>query len=619
MRIYADPEVRISYDGDVPHMEAPIAASASDPNTLYAASEVLFPGRSPFVSAAQIYTSRDGGVRWSVVPLAAEARNGGWDNALAAARDGVAYFITHDFANGLVAYRTDDSGVTWTSSPIPSQAGWDREYAVVDNTTGRYSGRLYVEGEGFLTPPTRPKGGWSATNDPRLHNVDGVKVVSSSDGGRTFSKPVMACHRDGWAAGAHPFPVVLSDGTLVVTCSFYPIGKAHVTWSVEDFGVAVSTDGGRSFSGYRSVGHPMNRETALDATKQTMAGDFLKDAYMPPLAVAPQGGMYAGRLYIAWSTFDTPDREVIYVAHSDDLGVHWSAPRAVDATVSTVNGKIREAVPMLAVNKDGIVGISWYDARNAVGASGYDIYFSASTDGGDTFLTPVRVTSKTSHPQYGGRSADPYASDPYWRMSFLPADWAATITFLSPYNLRYIGGDYATMAADAAGRFHPMWPDARDGTWQLYTSTIHVLDENTVRSANVATPCDLSKSVHVVLGVPQWDPKDLEVRVSVQLQNLTGQTILKPLAVDINSGKSAVGDIHPDLARAYPPALVFDEKTGTFARAATVVYPISVDRPLFPNGVTVPMTWRFSVKQPEQVDFQPSFRIRSAAASCPPS
>src|SRR5882724_11041707 len=98
--VIADPDVRISYDGDVAHMEAYIAASATDPNFLLAGGEVIVPGRGLQASEARLYYSPDDGARWTPVLLPNEII-GGWDNAVAAGIEGKMYFLTSNLQNGL--------------------------------------------------------------------------------------------------------------------------------------------------------------------------------------------------------------------------------------------------------------------------------------------------------------------------------------------------------------------------------------------------------------------------------------------------------------------------------------------------------------------------------------
>ena len=107
----------------------------------------------------------------------------------------------------------------------------------------------------------------------------------------------------------------------------------------------------------------------------------------------------------------------------------------------------------MAVNKDGIVGVVWYDGRNDPSPIKgsfrcQDIYFTASLDGGETFLPEVKVSTKRSCP-------------------------------VSPQNvqtaLRFpAGGEYIGMSATPDGSFRILWSDNRAGTYQLRFATTKV-------------------------------------------------------------------------------------------------------------------------------------------------
>src|SRR5271154_3003688 len=53
--IFVDPDVRVSYDGDVVHMEAYATASATNADLLVAGGELIVPGRRLYASEARIY------------------------------------------------------------------------------------------------------------------------------------------------------------------------------------------------------------------------------------------------------------------------------------------------------------------------------------------------------------------------------------------------------------------------------------------------------------------------------------------------------------------------------------------------------------------------------------
>jgi hypothetical protein len=136
-KIFVDPDVRVSYDGDVVHMETYVSASATDPDLLIAGGEVMVPGRRLNASEARIYRSTDGGARWSPTLLPDEV-NGGWD--IVSSLGANAYFITNNFDKGLTVYRTNDGGLTWNPTILSNAIGWDRPQAAVDVTESPYRG-----------------------------------------------------------------------------------------------------------------------------------------------------------------------------------------------------------------------------------------------------------------------------------------------------------------------------------------------------------------------------------------------------------------------------------------------------------------------------------------------
>lgn len=104
----------------------------------------------------------------------------------------------------------------------------------------------------------------------------------------------------------------------------------------------------------------------------------------------------------------------------------------------------------LTVNHRGVLGVAWTDARHAYeGDDCYDIYFTASLDGGESFLSERRITEATSCPKVEENGA-------IGRI-FAPS-----------------GGDYIGMIAESDGRFRLMWSDARNGPFELWTALVDV-------------------------------------------------------------------------------------------------------------------------------------------------
>jgi hypothetical protein len=120
----------------------------------------------------------------------------------------------------------------------------------------------------------------------------------------------------------------------------------------------------------------------------------------PSLAVDTASAKFRGRFYLSvnggnefsvYNSADGTDKARgdyrAQFVRSDDQGRTWTAPRLV-----APDGPARsyQYEPSLAVNAAGVVGVAWFDTRLNPGVTGYDLYFAASVDRGDTFAAPVR-------------------------------------------------------------------------------------------------------------------------------------------------------------------------------------------------------------------------------------
>jgi hypothetical protein len=211
-------------------------------------------------------------------------------------------------------------------------------------------------------------------------------------------------------------PAVLSDGALVVPFNSL-LPKSSPTW------VATSTDGSRTFSVPLLVTDVCGRSFSQ-------------------LSVDASPGPYRDRLYFVCS-----DSAHIYLLHSSDRGETWSDPLVVNRGPGPVHN------PVIAVNRRGVVAISWYDAREDPRSYRdsfrcQHVFFAASLDGGSTVLPDVKVSSAENCPD-------------------TPANGEAGARWKA-------GGDYHGLAAAADGRFHLVWADSRESIYQLRTAHIEI-------------------------------------------------------------------------------------------------------------------------------------------------
>jgi hypothetical protein len=184
-------------------------------------------------------------------------------------------------------------------------------------------------------------------------------------------------------------------------------------------------------------------------------------------------------------------------------------------------------LPAIAVNDSGAVGVMWLDTRASTANDVYDVFYSTSLDGGKTFLPAVRVSSETSRPA-GPGNMRPSLSRLRHSGDTLVMD------FLSGYSRWRDVGDYIGLTADANGVFHPVWPDSRNGTFQLQTARIELLPG--VPSAAVMDT--VTRPVGVVLDPSRFDAGKREIVVPVRIRNTTADTLFPPIVATLTS----VGD-----------------------------------------------------------------------------
>jgi hypothetical protein len=395
----------------VPLVEPHLAVNPVDGNHLLAASIVL---TKPDISETDCasFVSFDGGRNWKRRDLGLKDCADAW---VVLRRDGTAFLSVLHGEDALLVYRSSDGGRTW-AEPVSLGGGHDHETLVVDASGGARDGSLYVlSGQSFAEP---------ATGKHR----SSVFVARSDDGGKTFRDPthVFPSNLDTNAMT----PVVLSDGTLVVSFTDYqrPSPDGPVWLEPGRCWALASKDGGQTFS------VPM------------MISDVCGRGF-PSLAADPSSGPFRDRLYWVCNTQLFKDIEL---HASADRGETWSKPVRVN-----VGSGRRPYVrtPVIAVNKDGVIGISWYDARNEKLKfkdiyQCVDLYFTASLDGGKTFLPEAKVTSAigcADTPENG----------------LARARWPA-------------GGDYSGLAARPDGSFQLLWADSRDRMYGLRTAVVTV-------------------------------------------------------------------------------------------------------------------------------------------------
>lgn len=550
------------------HSEVILAADPKNAGRLLAGVHIAFSDTIGTKSIA--YASFDSGKTWSV---SLERRDSTItaDAAVAYGPDGSAYFAT--LARwGL--YRSRDGGHTWDPpSKAPPAYAWDREYLVADFTGGKYHGRVYMNATVFPMPAyvadtTNPAPGGGGGG-----RENAVGLYTSTDGGSTFGNPItrLVSRPEGILGMANN--VVLSDGTMMILyghrkpnaaggggrlgiAAFTPLPAANY-W----LEVITSTDGGETLNNaYRIGDYWMNRPRS-------------EGAVIPHLAVDPGSPLFKDRLYVVWSDFRSNRLEILF-SYSSDKGRTWSTPVTISddrATADALKNGPDNITPTVAVNKDGVVAVSWHDRRDFADNLGWNVRFRASLDGGETWMPSVKVSDKPT--AFGGSETWVAASGGGGAAAGRGGRGAADSVKsggriislnarLSNANFTFAPGHNGAFAADAAGGFHPMWIDNRTGMFQVWTATVTVAGQVARNGGgDLADLQDLSTRANLDVVKSTYDRQTNRLTLRTRLRNMSKtDTLVGPLkarALNVTSQVANVEVVNAD-NRIRGPGAVWD-------------------------------------------------------------
>jgi hypothetical protein len=270
-----------------------------------------------------------------------------------------AYYVSLGFnetrrENGIFVSVSEDGGRTW-GNPVAVHSTAadfdDKESIVVDTRADSpYRGRVYV--------------GWdSATADQRQL----LRFSYSADGGLSYRPPV-TIHDQGASIGI--IPLVGPGGVVYAVWTRFSGGGGNLI--TIDLLVSRSTDGGDTWSEPVVINQSLSHGVETARTGASLA----------TAAIDPK----RGTLYVAWqdSRFSSFRVDQIVLSSSSDGGQTWSAPKRIsdgplDAPAFT---------PAVAVNANGVVGVSYYSLRNDPSRRFLvDEYFTFSKNRGRSFRT----------------------------------------------------------------------------------------------------------------------------------------------------------------------------------------------------------------------------------------
>jgi hypothetical protein len=280
--------------------------------------------------------------------------------------------------NAIFVHTSTDGGRTW-GPPVQvvkdTQLAFfnDRQSLTVDDfPASPFYGRVYV--------------GWDrlASKGPGYAYTGDGLISHSADGGKTFSKPVVAVPTGNNEQTLTNLPVVLPDGTVLDVGTYYPNQAFNKNAGL--FFVTRSADGGKTWS---PVAFP-------EAQKPVGVPGIRGGDSVPSAAVDRR----TGTVYAVWqdSRFSQGKRDDILLVRSTDGGRTWSMPIKVN---DTPVGAQAAFTPTVQVDANGRVGVLYYDLRNDASARDGSLitteWIAFSGDGGRTFGTSKRLSPDFDH------------------------------------------------------------------------------------------------------------------------------------------------------------------------------------------------------------------------------
>jgi len=191
-----------------------------------------------------------------------------------------------------------------------------------------------------------------------LSGTASVFLTKSSDGGSSFEKPVMISNTTKLAA----FPqIAVSDNHV------------YFTWLEKSENNSTNIVFAKSDDNASSIGVPL------------YITHNLGNSGIPELLAT------GNHVYLTWEDNSKGNFDV-FLTKSDDYGASFNVPINVSANAG------QSGTPQIAVSQ-GTVYVVWMDNTSGT----YDILFSKSTDGGNSFGTPINISNlhaDSGYPQF---------------------------------------------------------------------------------------------------------------------------------------------------------------------------------------------------------------------------
>ena len=385
--------------------------------------DVLVAGSNSFREGTmRVYSSTDGGSSWTASylypPRASFVDSCASDPGVAVDARGRQYYSfvrTTPCRTGrprlFVASRSGPSaawGRPVLVAPLPRTALLDDKPAIAVDVGARspHRNRVYVA--------------WSRLS---IQTAFGIRLSSSDDGGRTWSRPTAVSRTS--EQNSYSSVAVSGNGTV------YVAWDDASTYSLE---IARSTDGGVHFGSERKAASFSIVPIPHCGSGIVIPAQLLTCVHANPIVTVDRSpGPGEGRVYVSYARTNVTGVQGIFVTTFDSrlrllAGSASSPPRFPVAPSPIATDRFW---PQSAVDpSNGALWICFYDTRGDVARRRAFFSCTASTDGGKTWRRLVRAASVASDETQAGADARQY-------------------------------GDYEGLVV-SNGVAHPIWTDSRN-------------------------------------------------------------------------------------------------------------------------------------------------------------
>ena len=270
--------------------------------------------------------------------------------------------------SGIYIQKSTDGGVSWSDPYIAIDsvqgAFEDKQWITLDRTSGSTNGNIYIT--------------WT-----RFTDITEILLVSSSDGGETYSDPVYVSDDYGvqWSVPA----VGVWGDVFVAWFQYYPV---RGIW------MDVSYDQGETFGADQLI-------VETNVWPDEIGGGILVFPYPALNTDVSLQSPYLGNLYLAFMDENGTDMDIFFM-RSEDNGASWSEPTRLNDDPEH-NGA-DQFHPWITVDETGVIHAIFYDRRLDSQNMLFDLFYTKSDDAGETWLPNERITTVSSDP-YDARLA----------------------------------------------------------------------------------------------------------------------------------------------------------------------------------------------------------------------